>query len=126
MEFFDKVKEAASDFATSAGRKSKELYAVAKLKMEITDKQNTVKNLYKEVGFEAYSAYKADSDILEAIKGKLEKIDVLEDKIADIRKKIVDVKNAEMVGVYDEPQSDEEASDAEIVEEEEDETEKTI
>ena len=92
MDFFDKVKQVAVDVATVSGKQSKKLYSVAKLNLEIVEKQNVVKNLYKQIGFDAYTAHIQKADIVEAIKDKLEKIDELEEKIARIRSEIAEVK----------------------------------
>lgn len=95
MEFFEKVKNVASDLAEKGGKKSKELYSVAKIKLKITEKQGNVKNLYKEIGYNAYKAYKAQEDILGAINDKLSQINELETEIATLRNDIECVKNAE-------------------------------
>ena len=117
MEFLDKVKEIASEVATTSSKQSKKLYSIAKLNLEISDKQKKVKSLYKEIGFDAYKAYKAQSDITEFIKNKLEKIDLIEEEIAYLRKNIDDIKNIEEIGVEDIPTEDIAAEDAVVIEE---------
>lgn len=114
MEFLDKVKKIASDVATVSSKQGKKIYSIAKLNLEIVEKQNAVKTLYKEVGFEAYTAFKDDGDIVGVIKEKLEKIDAIEEEIAILRKNIDDVKNVEEVGVEETFASDEDAEDADI------------
>ena len=114
MEFFDKVKKIATDAYAASSKKGKEIYSVAKLKLEITEKQNAVKNLYKEIGFDAYQAHSEKQDVLAAITKKLERIDSLEDKIARLRMEIDDVKNVEEIGVEDIPTADEEAQEADV------------
>ena len=78
------------------------------------DKQNKVKALYKEVGFEAYKAFKGDGKVVEAITDLLGKIDAYEEEIASVRKKIDDVKNIEEVGVEDIVEADSEAVEADV------------
>lgn len=117
MEFFDKVKKVAVDVAAVSSKKSKKLYSITKIKLEIAEKQNTVKNLYKEIGFEAYKAYKEDGDIVEAIKSKIARIDSLEEEMAYLRKSVDDIKNTEDLGVEDIPTEDESAEDAVVVDE---------
>ncbi len=112
MEFFDKVKKVAADVAVASGKQGKKLYGVTKIKLEIAEKQNNVKALYKEIGFDAYKAYKANTDIAEYIKEKLMAIDAIEEEIALLRKKADDIKNTYEVGVEDEPSADEYAEDA--------------
>ena len=114
MEFLDKVKKVAADVASVSSKQSKKIYSIAKLNLEIVEKQNAVKNLYKEIGFDAYTAFKNESDVLEAIREKLEKIDAIEEQIAILRKSIDDVKTVEEVGVEDVYVSDDEAEDADV------------
>ncbi|MBQ3022163.1 MAG: hypothetical protein IJD91_02395 [Clostridia bacterium] len=114
MEFLDKVKKVATDVAAASSKQSKKLYSIAKLNLEVVEKQNSVKNLYKEAGFEAYKAYKEEKDVKEAVLPILEKIDSIEEKIAIIRKTIDDIKNTEEVGVEDTPSVDSEAVEADI------------
>ena len=118
MEFFDKVKKVALDAAAVSSKQSKKLYSITKIKLEIAEKQNAVKSLYKEIGFDAYKAYKAQSDITEFIKNKLEKIDLIEEEIAYLRKNIDDIKNIEEIGVEDISTEDIAAEDAVVVEDE--------
>lgn len=115
MEFLDKVKKVAADVATASGKQGKKLYDVAKIKLEIAEKQNNVKTLYKEIGFDAYKAYKANADIVEYVKEKLLAIDSLEEEIAVLRKKADDIKNTDEVGVEDAPSADADAQDAVVV-----------
>lgn len=114
MEFLDKVKKVAADVASVSSKQSKKIYSIAKLNLEIVEKQNSVKNLYKEVGFDAYSAFKDNADIVEAIKEKLQKIDAIEESIAVLRKSIDDVKNVEELGVEEVYVADEDAQEADV------------
>lgn len=123
MEFFDKVKKVATDVAAVSSKKSKKVYAITKLKLEVAEKQKAVKDLYKEIGFDAYKAYKANSDIVEYISEKLAKIDALEDEMAYLRKDIDDIKNTDEVGIDEIFESDEIAQDAQVIEDDFDETE---
>lgn len=114
MEFLDKVKKVATDVAAVSSKQSKKLYSIAKLNLEVVEKQNSVKNLYKEVGFEAYKAFQEGSDVKEAILPLLNRIDSIEEKIAIARKTIDDIKNTEEVGVEDAPSADSEALEADV------------
>ena len=115
MEFFEKVKKVASDVAVVSSKKGKKLYGVTKIKLEIAEKQNNVKALYKEIGFDAYKAFKAKADIAEYINEKLLAIDALEEEIAVLRKKADDIKNTEEIGVEETQFADEDAEDAVVV-----------
>lgn len=101
MEFFDKVKTTAAEVCDAAGKKSKELYATARLKIEIGEKQKSVKNLYKEIGFDAYKAYRAEVDVLEHIMPKFKEIDVLEGEIAQLKEKCEALRTVQPAGVDD-------------------------
>lgn len=116
MDFLEKVKEVASSFAAVSVRKGKEIRDIAKIKLEIADKQNKVKNLYKEIGYEAYKAYKADGDILGTIKERIEVIDSIEEEIAKLRQEL-DMVGAEVDSVV-EFDSDEVADEADFDESE--------
>ena len=116
MDFLNRVKEAALDVAEKTEKKSKEIYSVAKLRLAIADKQNTVKKLYKEIGYTAYIAYKEKADIAQAAAAKLERDDALEDEIAGLRKKIDEARALSPEGVEDIPVSDDSAEDADFEE----------
>ena len=116
MDFLNRVKEAALDVAEKTEKKSKEIYSVAKLRLAIADKQNTVKKLYKEIGYTAYIAYKEKADIAQAAAAKLERVDALEDEIAGLRKKIDEARALSPEGVEDIPVSDDSAEDADFEE----------
>ncbi|MBQ8391382.1 MAG: hypothetical protein IJX50_02405 [Clostridia bacterium] len=92
MEFFETVKQVASDVATVSAKQSKKLYNIAKLKLEVVEKQNIVKNLHKQIGIDAYEAYSKDADIVEAIYGKLQQISEAEVEIEELKQKIAMVK----------------------------------
>ena len=114
MDFLNKVKEIASSVAAVSVRKGKEIRDIAKIKLEIADKQNKVKNLYKEIGYEAYKEYKAQGDILGAIKERIEIIDSIEDEIAALRKELDEVGNIEEVKSSPNFEDDEEATEADF------------
>ena len=123
MDFLDKVKKTAASVAKVSSRESKKLYAVTKIKLEITEKQNKVKALYKEIGYDAYKAHKLGEDILASIKANIERIDSLELEIAALRENIAVIKATEEVDEQDEVYDDETVQDADIVEAEDVETE---
>ena len=95
MEFFETVMQVASDVATASAKQSKKLYIIAKLRLQIIEKQNIVKNLRKQIGKDAYEAYMSDSDIVGAIEKKLKKIQLLEENMDVLRRKIEFVKTQE-------------------------------
>ena len=123
MEFFDKVKKTAISVAKVSTRESKKLYSVARLNLEITENQNKIKALYKEVGVDAYKAHKAKKNIARRIRAKLEKIDAYEAEIKALREQIESIKNTDELGVDDSFDAETEIQDAEIVEDDSEEIE---
>lgn len=115
MEFFDKVKKVAIDVAAVSSKQSKKLYSITKIKLEIAEKQNDVKTLYKEIGFDAYRTYKTGGNIVENISAKLEKIDAIEEEIAILRKSVDEIKNTDELGVEDIPTEDDVVQDADVI-----------
>lgn len=101
MEFFETVKQVASDVATVSAKQSKKLYNIAKLKLEVVEKQNVVKNLHKQIGMDAYAAYSKDADIVEAIEDKLKQISLEEAEIEELKNKIAMVKAEQEESGYD-------------------------
>ena len=114
MGFFDKFKEVASEFATVAGKKGKELYNIAGFKLEIANKQNSIKKIYREIGETAYKAYAEKADIVSAIAESLANISALENEIEALKEKIEQEKSIEEVGVEDIPADDSTAEEAEF------------
>ena len=53
MDFLEKVKKTVASVAKVSSRESKKLYAITKIKLEISEKQNKIKSLYKEIGHDA-------------------------------------------------------------------------
>ncbi len=95
MDYLAKIKSFAAGAAEVIGKKSKEVYGVTKVKLEITENQGKVKELYKQIGFDAYKAYRENENILEKIAPVFSEIDALEEKIASLREKAETIKNAD-------------------------------
>ncbi len=113
MDFLEKVKSTFSSVAKVSSRESKKLYAITKLKLEITEKKGKEKILFKEIGMLAYKAHRKGKSITKRIRPKLEEIDALEDAIAILRNKVELIKNT------DEYEFEEHAEDYEMTEDEE-------
>lgn len=123
MEFLDKVKKTVSSVAKVSSRESKKLYSITRLKLEITDKKNKEKNLFKEIGFTAYKAHIKGQNITKRIKPILEEIDAIEDSIAILRNRVDLIKDSDDLEYED---FVEEAFDADFEEVEESEEEEII
>lgn len=94
MDYLEKIKAFASNAAELIGQKSKEAYGVAKVKLAITEKQNKVKELYKQIGFDAYKAYRSETDIVAQISPLFKDVDALEEEIALLKQKAEDIKTS--------------------------------
>lgn len=94
MDYLEKIKAFASNTAEFIGQKSKEAYGVAKIKIAVTEKQNKVKELYKQIGFDAYKAYRSEDNVLDQISPLFKDVDALEEEIALLRQKADDIKTA--------------------------------
>lgn len=94
MDYLEKIKAFASNAAELIGQKSKEAYGVAKVKLAITEKQNKVKELYKQIGFDAYKAYRSETDIIGQISPLFKDIDALEEEIALLKQRADEIKSA--------------------------------
>ncbi len=93
MAFIENALQKASDAALFAGKKANEAYSAAKTKMEIAEKKNYLKTLYRELGEITYKGYKnSDSDMNE-IEDKIAEIDIATEKIEELEKEYGKMKN---------------------------------
>lgn len=93
MAFIENALQKASETALLAGKKANEAYSSAKIKMEIAEKKNCLKNLYRELGEITYKGYKnADGDVNE-IEDKIAEIDIVSEQIAELEKECGKMKN---------------------------------
>ena len=95
MEFLEQLKKTVTSVAKVSGRESKKLYAVTKLKLEITEKKNREKALFKEIGFDAYKAYRNGKSVTKRIRAKLEEVDAIEDAFEILSSRIELIKNTD-------------------------------
>ena len=82
------VGDAASDVAYGVGKKTEELLSVAKLNIRIVDLKAEVNTSMREVGemlYATHTGHPTDSEILQA---KLEEIDGLKARIAELETRI--------------------------------------
>ncbi|MCL2678021.1 MAG: zinc ribbon domain-containing protein [Clostridiales bacterium] len=93
MGIFDNVKSAAS----SAASKTKNLAETTKLSLSINSKEGDIKEIYNKIGEAFYLCCR------EGAEGELEvlceKIDTLKNEIAEIRTKILKIKNISLCPV---------------------------
>lgn len=143
MEFFDKIGKKATETYKGAAEKTGKIAKETKLKMAMNDNKSKINKLYKEIGKQVYQAHIDNKKVKieDEIKETCLKIDVLADEIEDYRKEILELKDRkqcpkcnteiDVEASYcpncgekqpERPQEDEdEAIEAEIVEDEEEE-----
>ncbi len=116
MDFMDKVKSTFSSVVKVSEREGKKLYEVSKLKVEITNKKNKKKALFKEIGLLAYKAHKSGEGVENAIAAQLGELDVLDEEIASLRDKVKLVKDTDEIDSDGFSEEDEAEIEAEIYE----------
>ncbi|MGM9551652.1 MAG: hypothetical protein ACI3XA_05295 [Clostridia bacterium] len=75
MAFLDELKDMATDAAQVASKKVNDVYAVTKVKMDISENKSKIRALYRELGEMVYKASKGEVE---------EDSNAIEDKIAEI------------------------------------------
>lgn len=93
MDFMDNMKRVASETAQAAVKKSGELVETAKIKYAIFDLKNEIKKTYEEIGRELYRQYSENADAAECVRQKCLRIDALNHEIAQLSRKLGDLKN---------------------------------
>lgn len=93
MAFIDELKDRAGDVYQIAGKKMGEAVNLTKVKMAITDKQGTLRSLYKELGEIVYRNYKNEVEDPEAIEDKIAEIDIAAESIEELKKEYRKIKN---------------------------------
>ncbi len=92
MAFLDDFKFMATDAAQLASKKVNEVYGIAKIKMEIGEKQSNLRNLYKELGEIVYKNIKEQTEDADAVEDKIMEIDYVVEDIANLKKQYREVK----------------------------------
>ncbi len=93
MDFMDNVKRVAAETAQAAVKKSGELMETAKIKYAIFDLKNEIRKTYEEIGSDIYRQYSEDADAAESVRQKCLRIDALNHEIAQLSRKLGDLKN---------------------------------
>ena len=96
MPFFDNLGKKVGEAAQAAAKKSNELVEVTKLNMSVNTEEDKVSKLYGEMGRKLYASYKAGEEALPDFTGDFEQINVCEQNIKEIRRKIMELKNVKL------------------------------
>lgn len=79
MAFFNSVKEKISKAGYSTMQKGKDLSAITKLNMSVSESETKINEIYGEIGYKIYCAYRENP--LEEVKEEIKQIQELEELI---------------------------------------------
>lgn len=96
MPFFDNLGKKVGEAAQAAAKKSNELVEVTKLNMAVNSEEDKANKLYGEMGRKIYENYKQGMQTSPDFSSEFEQLNVCEQNIKDIRKKIMDLKNVKL------------------------------
>jgi len=91
-ETINQVVDTAKGTAAKAGKKAGEVFEISKLKLKIYDVEGDIKSTYHQLGKLAADAYKGDKDIRDEIALHVAEIDAMNEKIADYKESIREIK----------------------------------
>ncbi len=92
MAFFDNLSKKVADTARIAAKKSGDMIEVAKLNSSINGEEDKIDKMLKEIGRMIYSSYQKGDASAAGFAAQCEQIKGYESNVADLRKKIQDVK----------------------------------
>ena len=94
MGFFEELGNKVQEGAKKAANKSQDLIEIGKLKVKINENEKLIKSKYMDIGKYLYAKYMNGEEIPEEVQGfvdiislKMKDIDMLKDKIKDIKEK---------------------------------------
>lgn len=93
MAFFDNIGKKVGDIAQTAAKKSSDLVETTKINMNINSEEESIKNLYKEIGEVFYEKYGSNPGNDGVIVALCEKIRAHEETIKDLKEKSNEKKN---------------------------------
>ena len=99
MGALDRFMNRAKAGAQAAGQKAGEWMEIGKLSMALSDLNNDVERLYAEIGRMVYDAYKDKETSTEELNIKCEYIDEKLTEIAELRRKIAELKKVKQCPV---------------------------
>lgn len=88
MSFLDDVKK----FGKNISDKGKDVIEITKLNSQISGEKDKIKELYVKIGEQVFQAYKAGGD--NTYSEACAQISEMEDKIAELQTKVLELKNA--------------------------------
>ena len=88
MAFFDQFKRNATDVANKAAKKTNELTGIAKLQINIKNKESKLCTVYEEIGRYFYNAERSGLDCTEDIANCIMKADKIKAEIASAKQEL--------------------------------------
>lgn len=89
MDFFSKLGDTISATGKDVSKKAKDLTGLAKLNMDIRNKEEYILRQYTEIGKQYYEQHKEDAEPvfpeITLIKSALEEIEALKSEVADLK-----------------------------------------
>ncbi|MDD5603111.1 MAG: zinc ribbon domain-containing protein [Eubacteriales bacterium] len=92
MAFFDNLSKKVADTARTAAKKSGDLIEIAKINSNINSEEDKIEKVYLEMGKVIYSAYQKGDESAAKFAAQCEQIKNLEASVAELRRRIQDVK----------------------------------
>lgn len=96
MALFENITKKVTETAKAAAKKSGELVEVTKLNMSINTEQEKIEKAFAEMGKAVYELYSKGEDVGEPFRETCEKIGSYEKVIADMKQKILEMKNEKL------------------------------
>jgi len=90
---FDKIKDSISNGLEVISNKSEDFIEISKLKFKIHSEENSMEELYKDMGKELYAIFKANNHIDESLLDYCNTLKKIEDRIKNLEKKLNKIDN---------------------------------
>lgn len=94
MDNLSKIAKTVGDGAKVAAKKSGDMVEVAKINMAINTEEDKIRNLYMEMGKIVFDTFERTNVVDEAYVDNCNKVTEIKRNIADMKQKIVDIKNS--------------------------------
>lgn len=94
MDNLSKLAKQVGDGAKVAAKKSGDMVEVAKINMAINSEEDKIKGLYMEIGKMVFENFENTNAVDGAYADNCNRITEIKKNIADMRQKIVDIKNS--------------------------------
>ena len=89
----DKIKDSISNGLEVISNKSEDFIEISKLKYKIHSEENSMEELYKDMGKELYTIFKTNNHIDESLLDYCNALKKIEDRIKNLEKKLHKIDN---------------------------------